>query len=293
MKRTATIHRGHRANTHPDTTTRVRRSSLLAVALLAVLFLRASACVRVERPYPAPDASAVLAAMRAADRKLRTLRAEARMTHITPRNKVKATVRMMAARRGSLRFDLVSPFDTPMATLVCRDGRFALVDSRENRHYHGPASPCNLARLLQLRLPPDEVLTLLGGGTPIIPHTERSVRWDDRNGVEVLRLKGAQFSQTVRLRGDRDRWQLLSSEIRDRSGAVLLHVVASRRKVHAAMALPQRIRITQPKHDISLQLDFRHQEVNIELPPHAFDLPRAKGLPSQYVDCPEGSARLN
>lgn len=272
----------------PGAPLRARRVALFVLALMALSLLRASSCVRVERPYPAPSADDVLRALSAVGQKVRTLRAEARMTHLAPRSEVKATVRMMAARGGGLRFDLVSPFDTPVATLVCRAGRFALVDARENRHYYGPASPCNLARLLRLRLPPDEVLTLLTGGTPIIPHTKRAVAWDDRDGVEVLTLEGDRLSQSIRLRGNHGRWQLVSSEIRDGSEAVLLRVVASRPKARAGIEVPQRIRIDQPKRDMTLRLDFRSQELNVELPAAAFELPSAKGLPSQYVDCPDG-----
>jgi outer membrane lipoprotein-sorting protein len=254
------------------------------VAALALLVLRGSSCLNVKRPYKAPTAKEVIAALRVRSARVRTMRGETRMNHRTDQGKVKATVRMMASQGGRLRFDAVSPFDTPLATLVTSGGRFALVDAQKNRHYHGPASPCNIARLLRVAMQPDDMLTVLGGSTPIIEHKSASVAWDDRAFEEVLTLKGSQLTQTVRLDGTDRRWDLRLSEIRDSEG-LLLSIKASDYKTRGGLRLPQRIKVEQPRNKAQLDVTFKQQEVNVKLPDAAFELPEARGMPSQKVDC--------
>lgn len=259
--------------------------TLILISIVALATLRAGSCLRVERPYPAPTPQKLIAALIHQRSRLTSLRAEARTTHWGSRGKVRGTVRMMAARDGQVRFDVVSPFDTPLATLVCRDGRFALLDARNNRHFYGPASPCNLARLLHVHLPPTEVLVLLGGSTPLIKYFKESVHWDDRASLEILTLEGEGLTQIIRLRGSPKRFELRSSEIRDTKGNVVFETVPSAYREISGIRLPRRLYIAQPKVHAALQLEFKHEEVNLALPASAFDLPVADGLPSQRVDC--------
>lgn len=255
------------------------------LALLALTLLRAGSCVRIERPYAAPSTAEVVAAIKARGARVRTLRAEARMSYRTDQGRVKATVRMMARQGGELRFDVVSPFDTPLATLVCGQGRFALVDSRKGRHFHGPASPCNLARLLQVALRAEDVLVVLSGGTPLIPHTSASLAWDERAGAEVLTLRSKNAQQLIRLDGRDKRWRLLSSEIRDATGKLLLKIVPSAFRRHKEIEVPQQIAVEQPLTGASLRLEFERVELDIDLPKVAFERPGPSGLVSQYVTC--------
>lgn len=264
------------------------RSTLyrLALATLALTFLGGARCASVSRPYPAPTAAEVEAALRKRGAAVRALRGEARMSYVTKQGKIKATVRMMAASGGKLRFDVVSPFDTPLATLVTSEGSFALVDSQKNRHFHGPATPCNISRLLRVQLRPQDVLTILGGGTPLIAHTSRSLRWDDRAGVEELTLVGqGGVKQTVRLDGRDKRWRLISSRISDAKGKLMLELTAGSYKTQKSLALPSQLKVRQPSQKAELELDFKKQEVNLSLPSVAFERPAAGGLPSQRVDC--------
>jgi len=262
----------------------MRRSSLALLALTSLLVLRGATC-KVERPYAAPTAQELTAAVRARGLRVSSLRGETRMSHRSSQGKVKATVRLMARRGGSLRFDVVSPFDTPLATLVVSGGRFALIDAEKNRHFHGPAAPCNIARLLQVMLEPDDILTILGGSTPLISHQRASVAWDARAGAEVLTLSGPAAVQTVRLDGYGRRWDLLSSEVRTSAGELVLRVEASDQREVKGLRLPRAIHVSQPKLGAELDLTFKQEEVNLELPEGAFELPAAGGLPSQEVQC--------
>jgi len=258
----------------------------LMTAILALLFLRGASCTRIERPYKAPTAGEVFAAVVIRGQQVRSLRAETRMAHQSSQGKVKATVRLMAERGGKLRFDAVSPFDTPLSTLVSDGKQFALVDARQNRHFHGPAKPCNIARLARVVLAPDDVLTILGGSTPLIAHQKKDLAWDGRAGAEVLTLQGEKLVQTIRLDGHHRNWDLVSSEIRSRQGGqVVLSIEASSFRKKAGLRAPARIHMKQPQHQTEVWVTFKKQELNLKLPQEAFTPPAANGLPSQRVDC--------
>jgi len=264
----------------------VARAGNLLLLLISLLLLRGSSCLRVDRPYTTPTAQEVIAALKQRAARLNTMRGETRMNHHTDQGKVKATVRFMAQRGGRLRFDAVSPFDTPLATLVTDGKRFALVDAQKNRHYHGSASACNLARLLQVALEPDDILVVFGGSTPLIQHDSATLEWDSRATAEVLTLKSATMTQTVRLDGTARRWDLLSSEIHNARGELLLQIKPAGYHRVSSLSLPTSLLVRQPRNNNArLEIGFQRQEVNIKLPAAAFELPAPDGMPSQQVEC--------
>lgn len=268
----------HRAPRAPSS------AHLLLVAVTALFVLRGASCLRVERPYPAPTAAALVTALQQRNAAVRSIRAETRMTHHSDQGRIKGTVRLMAQQGGKLRFDALTPLDTPLATLVSNGKDFALVDAQQNRHYYGPASPCNIARLIQVVMNPDEVLATLAGGTPLIPHTQATLRWDEREGLEVLTLSGRGLTQTIRLDGRNKAWDLVSSEIR-KGDKLLLRIEASGHRALAGLRAPVRIHILQPLNKAELTIRYRKEELNLTLPAAAWELPEAGGLPSQRVEC--------
>jgi len=258
---------------------------LLVLMMTSLLLLRGSSCLQVDRPYKTPGASEVIAVLKARAGRISTMRAESRMNHRTDQGKVKATVRLMAQRGGKLRFDAVSPFDTPLATLVTDGKEFALVDAQKNRHYHGTASACNIARLLQVALSPDDVLVVLGGSTPLIKHDSARLEWDSRATAEVLTLSNKTVTQTVRLDGTDRRWDLLLSEVRTKKGELLLQIKPNAYRSVNGLRLPAHLLVRQAGSDAQLDVTFKREEVNIKLPAVAFELPAPGGMPSQRVDC--------
>lgn len=264
---------------------RMNKTHLLLLAIVSLTFLRAGSCARIERPYPPPKASQVVSALLARGQRVTTLRGETRMSHASEQGKVKGTVRLMAAAGGKLRFDLASPFDTPLATLITDGQSFSLVDAQKGRHYHGPASPCNVGRMLQLVLSADDVRTILGGSTPVISHDKATLTWDARDGAEVLTLQGTGMTQTIRLDGNDRSWDLLQAEIKGPDGKILLWLEASGWHKLGGLRMPRTLHIKQPRHGAELWVTYRKTEINLELPAAAFILQEAQGLPSQRVTC--------
>lgn len=258
-------------------------SARAAISLLGLLQL--AACLPLARPYPPPSPTALLRALERRALSVRTLRAEARLHWESRGEALKATLRLMAARPAQLRFDLISPFDSTLATWVCHDGQFALRDARNNRHYWGPASPCNLARLLEVALEPADLQRVLAGSTPVIAHQRRALRWDARGAREQLTLYGDRLTQTIALRRARDDWDVEQSAIYAMSGRLLLRLSFAQPEERGGLRLPTVITIEQPPRQTTLALTVRAREANLTLPARAFELPGARGIPSEEVRC--------
>ena len=272
------------------------RAGLLLFGLVALLFLRGSSCTQIARPYPPPKADELVSTLRARAQALKSLRAETRMSHRSEQGKVKATVRLMARRGGQLRCDAVTPFDTPLMTLVVSGGQFGLIDAEKNRHFFGPATPCNIARLLQVMLQPDDILTVLGGATPLIAYKSARLEWDARQGAEVLTLSGGEQEQTIRLDGHDRSFDLLLSEVRNRAGEVVLRLEPEDYHALGGLRAPRSIKVTQPKLGAELEVLFKQEELNLALPEEAFALPagrlldRAQAVNEALVLLAHGSA---
>ncbi len=251
--------------------------------MAALCLLQGAQCLSSAPPPNRKTARELVALIAARSKQIRSLRAETRMTHRSQQGKVRATVRLMAEREKKMRFDAVSPFDTPMATLVSNGARFVLIDAKKNTYYYGPASPCNIARLIGVVLEADEILAILGGSTPLIDYDTLTLDWDGRGSAEVLTLHGKQLSQTIRLDGHS--LDLLESEIKDRDGHTILSIKDSKSRRLGRLRVPMQISIQQPKHNADLDITFKHLELNIELPKQAFQLPEPNGLTPKEVQC--------
>lgn len=263
------------------------------VGLMGVT-LSAGSCLTVDRPYSPPSAEALIRSIQQRAESVTTLRAEAKMTHRDRGDAIKATVRFMTSRTPhttQVRFDVVSPFDTPLATLVSDTNTFSLVDAQKNRHYYGPALPCNLARLIGIELPVEAIVAILNGSMALIAYDSAEVAWDGREGVEVLTLHGKTLQQTIRLESRDRRWNVLSSEIVDTQGERLLYIVAQGYRREGELWHPQQITVqqtvrhTKTPYERFLSLSFKKRDVNVTLEPVAFEPLKQEGLISEEVRC--------
>ena len=167
---------------------RGRARALVAVARRGVL--RARAADRA-RPYPAPSADALIAALSAQQAAVRGMNARVRATSWLGGERVRATVNMLVERDGHLRFEAEISLQGTVAALATDGTAFSLYDAHKNELSRGPACPANVASLIRIPLAPADVAAVLLGDArppgPIDPATA-SVGWDVRRGADVLAI---------------------------------------------------------------------------------------------------------
>src|SRR5690606_9350872 len=118
----------------------------------------------------------------------RGLRGEAKLDYFDESGRVRVDAYYMSAHPQSLRFDLVSPFGTPLSTLTVDREDFALLDRDARVFYVGQANECNVARFLRVPVPPAVLVQLLAGEAPVLVHTPEQARiaWESEGYVVEL-----------------------------------------------------------------------------------------------------------
>ena len=176
-------------------TTVLSRVSLLALAFVAGC--RAPPVVT----GPPPDPGALYIQVKKAHAVPQTLSADAKAFVEAPQNGGRYNLHIALKRPGSLRFEALSPTGDPAAVLVADQGKFALLDLRDNVFYRGPASPENLSRLIPAPLRDEELVALLTGDIPELPGGRPDSVKRDGDGYQLV-LSSLRLRQEVTLGGD-------------------------------------------------------------------------------------------
>lgn len=148
---------------------------------------------------PLTDPWAVLEGVQRAQAgsQLVSLQGEGRLRVESPQGRGSVSAWVALMRPDRLRLELSDFFNRPLA-LVATDGeRFSLYQVQENTWYQGPATPGNLAQVLPVALPPEELVSLLLGQVPLLPAEQVTLRVDEGQGLYELRLRRGGLTQEV------------------------------------------------------------------------------------------------
>lgn len=168
-----------------------------AVALL----LCGCAAPRQTASGPPPDPGALYIQARKAHALPQTLSADAKAFVEAPENGGRYSLHVAVKRPGSLRIEALAPTGDPAAVLVADQGRFALLDLRNNVFYRGPATPENLSRLIPAPLRDEELIALITGDIPELPGARPDSAKRDGDGYQLV-LSSMRARQEVTLGGD-------------------------------------------------------------------------------------------
>jgi hypothetical protein len=215
----------------------------------------------------------------------RTLRATGRVDHFGKEHRVQGRAFVFLEPPRRLRIDIVSPFGSALSVLTVDGDDFSLADHRAGRYLRGPAEPCNIARLVQVPLPPEEAVRLLVGEVPIIPGN-RTISWLGRGRYRVT-IEDGPRRQTLDIDPDPASLPLRHSRLQDERGAVFDVRFDRWRRVGEAF-VPHEIRLTMPREqaDVLLRYDDGGVEVNAKLPADAWRQDFPPGANVEHVTCP-------
>jgi hypothetical protein len=253
--------------------------------LLLPLVLLATACPssHMVRPYADPGADAVVAHLTSLRERVQTLRAETLSDARVGDQRANLTVYILAGWGGRLRYMAMSPGGGNMAADLASDGTtFCFVNANDNCGECGPATPENVGMLLRVVMEPDDVVTMMFGGTPVLAGAKASLSWDASSGHEVLDLAAADGSkQRVILDGHDHKWDVLTSEVRGPDGKVQFRIRHKdfhpvKTPTGAIVRLPGKSFFEQPGNDALIK--WKEQEVDVDLPGEKFQFELPAGL---------------
>jgi len=257
----------------------------VAAALAIAIGLAAIGCGPVPRPRDAYDSAPdLLADMRALRDRVRSFRITGTVDHFGEDQRVRGKTYLFAELPGRLRVDLLSPFGNTLSVLTVDGGAFALADYREDRFLEGPAEPCNIARLIRVALPADDVIRVLIGHSPII-EGNAEVDWDRKGFYRVTISDGAR-RQTLEIDPDRASLPLRRSRLEE-DGATVFDMTFDRWRSVDGAHVPYEIRVAMPrdKADLLVRYDDDGVEVNVDLPADAWSQAFPAGTEPERVEC--------
>jgi len=258
---------------------------LLTLTLMLLFAVSFPACGPVPMPKGAyTHAPDLLAAMSKKRQGFDSFRISGRVDHFGKAQHIRGKLFLFAQFPKNLRVDLLSPFGNTLSVLTVADGRFAMADYREGVFMEGAAEPCNIARLIKIPLPAEEVIRILIGDSPIIEGTSE-VSWD-KKGFYRVEVRDGERIQTLEINPDKDILSLKRSLLKDSRGIVYDIRYDRWRRVNSAY-VPYEIRVKVPSDQTDLELlyDDDGVETDIELPSDAWSLSFPKGADIKQAVC--------
>jgi len=249
------------------------------------------------RPGPPPDPSELLEALRAQQQRVPTLDARVRATSWLSGERLRATVTLLAARDGRLRFEAEVSLQGTVAILTTHDGQFASLDLQKSLLQRGPACPGNVATLMKIPLAPEEVGAILMGDVALpapSSHTESVVSWDDVHGLDQLHTNGASRGSTLVLSFEPNAGhRLRAAEAHDAAGKTLWRTSYEEFESVApadgrgTLSLPSLVKFAEgtQSFDNGVDVKFKERRGGYALADDAFLLRAPPGVTSELVGC--------
>jgi len=266
-----------------------------------------------------PDADAALGRMRATYACANGVQGEAKIDHFSPKGRVRGDLYLTAVVPDRVRFDVVS-FGTTLYTVTSDGERFQMLDVKERQFLHGPASACNLARLTQVPVPGQALVSLLRGEAPVLVHSPEQggsakIAWDPGGFYTIALTSTREATEEIALEirpGDFDKpWAEQRVRVTDvrvmQRGVDLYHAdLRNFEPAHTAgprvdadgidppippsgpacdAELPRSIRMRVPNTEEDVVFQYKEAKWNPPLVPGAFEQKPPGGVQSVYVTC--------
>jgi outer membrane lipoprotein-sorting protein len=253
-------------------------------ALLLSLAVAAACARRAPPPDLSPDPAALLAEVERTQARVQRVSGEARVKILSPGGDGTVTQFVVAERPDRLRLDTLDFFGNPAAVLVTDGGRFALLDLRKGVFFRGAATPENLARLLPLAIPAEELVLLLCGAAPIAAGRPTAVEPGD--GVLRLTVEAADRVQRLDVGAGAAVHASTVSALPGLSPRPARYdVTFGRFRDRAGRPFPGTVRLEAPGSGVRVDLSWKEIEVNAVLPEGSFTLAPPPG--ARIVDLDE------
>lgn len=163
------------------------------VLALALFGLSLGGCPRLrgQPKGPKPTPAQLLAKAAAGTAAVQTVVGEAKVDYFDKdggaAGRIKGKTLFIVQPPRGLRFDVLTPFDQPIAILSSNGERFALLTLSDGAFYEGTPTPENIGRLFQLSFADTDIIRgLLGQAPALLDPSSEEVSFDKKVGAWAL-----------------------------------------------------------------------------------------------------------
>jgi hypothetical protein len=252
-----------------------------ALALAAAL----SAChPRTPPPDLSLDPAELLAQVKAAQQAVASVRGEVRVSMEAPGASGAAPALVAAQRPDAVYVQTLDFFGNAAAVLATAGGELSLYDARERVLYRGAATPENLARLVALPIPPEELATILCGSAPLLDG--EPVRAEAGRGFVTLELAAGDRTQLLRVGPGAAVLRSLL-RVRGRPAPGTYDLVFGASDSFGGRRFPREVTLSAEEPRVRLTVTWQDAEPNAALDPGLFAPPAPRG--ARVVDLAEAA----
>ncbi len=254
---------------------------------IALAALAAAGCPTppAQRPGPPPTEEQLVKHLRDRAAKVTALRTEAKVDYLAEKgDRVKLSMTFLTRAPAELRIDAENPMGGTVASLASDGKSFQLLDARANRFLAGDATPCNIARLIRVRLAPADLVAMIDGAAPLLGEPQ-GVSWDASDGGhEVLKLKDERGNvETIKLTPKE--WDVAAAEVTGPDGKTLYRLTHDEFTEEGGIRFPGKTWIFDPGHNADAKIRYKSRELGPQLQPSVFHLDPPPNFPVENVRC--------
>jgi len=252
--------------------------------MAALIFCVSCAGAQAGRPPDGPKTVHELLQLAAARPLPKTLQGMSRLDSYVDGQARKVDVLLRFQRPDKAQFQALSPTLDLLAVLSTDGKNFVSYERGGKRCFRGEACARNLARLVPIELPPDQLVPAVMGRPPLLPSNKRSLHWD-----------GAKKAWRIRIGGDSDReqqdvwikhgsYRFIGSVVR-RDGKRVASIAYGGLATGPSKMPPRRMRLQLPARKVDMSLELRDVTIDEDIEAEAFAIPCPAGTLVVTLPC--------
>lgn len=261
----------------------VRRSAPWLAVLLALTLVACGG--GLARPTTGPQTVADVLAAADARKLPTTVQGEARMDAYVDGAARKADLLVRLERPGKAHLQAMTPTGEMVAVLATDGQRFTSFERGGAQCQTGPACARNMARLVPLALPPNELVDALLGRPPRLQQATEAMTWDGERGAWHIVLTRAPMTQELWLRPPQ--MDVLASIV-SRQGKRVVSIAYADHGKRGIPGLPGKLRVQMPEQKVDVSIELRDVEAGEVIEAEAFAMPCPRGMAVAELPCDDG-----
>jgi outer membrane lipoprotein-sorting protein len=215
---------------------------------------------------------------------------EARASQYSDQGGLKGKLLLIARRPGHLRMEGLSPTDDSVSVLATDGERFTSYQRGANHCFVGRACPDNVGRFVSVPLAADDLVGVLLGRPPIIPHDSATMKWDGEVGAYRLELVGssaglgAAHGKIQRLWVRHGDGRIVRTTL-SVGGKTKVNVIYSEFKRVGEHWMPTRLDVALSRDSTDLRLEYRDIDPKAAIGDDAFSFECPAGTSLEELPC--------